>query len=530
MAAAIAQQLKFAWNLGLMCLIHTPPLSSAACFQPLSRASMSAGGLEAAAASGGGDDEGGLRHHKQQQHDADIKDEILAHLRLVGGLEARGAGCGGVVQTARCTHKRCSLDTPKSRLWMRAAPDQQIALPLSHDMLPFLYKTYAECFTKQLLVVTYDCLLTFIMLFLQAAAFRPRARDSPNSSLPHPCTPPAAGPAAPGPSAAAASSAAAVASAAAGPPAAPATGGAGEAMPHGVSLVDWVGKYIGAQPVSAAPTGSSVEEIDTDKARLQLLCGGVLGEAAAAAGPPASSSVSAAADGSGPGKAAGNSPQSKPAAAAGAAGEEAAGTATPTAAAAVPPSPKAMSKSAQLYQQLLLRSHGSAAGSSPKGSSGGGSSSAGRSRQGSKGGGSSSQSQPGGGAHQARGARSPVKARASISAGNEQQQQQVLAAGEPVGAAICNYMVSLSCCSECTCSCDLQCKGAVVAYLCAWAACMSSPLCWLFCHSLIESIKLTASIPVCSPCCHACRCCSAAVSVARQAMAGAAAARGSDRA
>ncbi|WIA08827.1 hypothetical protein OEZ85_008249 [Tetradesmus obliquus] len=188
--------------------------------EPLSRASMSAGGLEAAAASGGGDDEGGLRQHRQQQHDADIKDEILAHLRL-------------------------------------------------------------------------------------AAAFRPRARDSPNSSLAHPCTPPAAAPAAPGPSAATAdSSAAAVAGAAASPPAAPATGGAGEAMPHGVSLVDWVGKYIGAQPVSAAPTSSSVEEIDQGEARLQLLCGGVLALLAGGAdgsssfaSPPGCSSFSLASPG-----------------------------------------------------------------------------------------------------------------------------------------------------------------------------------------------------------------------------------------
>jgi hypothetical protein len=48
---------------------------------------MSAGGVEgAAAATGGGtvDQEAGLKPNRQQQQlDSDIKDEILAHLRLV---------------------------------------------------------------------------------------------------------------------------------------------------------------------------------------------------------------------------------------------------------------------------------------------------------------------------------------------------------------------------------------------------------------------------------------------------------------
>jgi hypothetical protein len=81
-------------------MVQTPtclcPLLVCAFLQPLSRASVSAGGLEAAAAAGVVDEEGAGKHHKQQQHDADIKDEILAHLRLVRAPYSYSAVCSAV--------------------------------------------------------------------------------------------------------------------------------------------------------------------------------------------------------------------------------------------------------------------------------------------------------------------------------------------------------------------------------------------------------------------------------------------------
>jgi hypothetical protein len=59
---------------------------------------MSAGSVEfaAAAASGeAGDEEAGVKPSRQQQQlDSDIKEEILAHLRLVSGTGAVARGAG----------------------------------------------------------------------------------------------------------------------------------------------------------------------------------------------------------------------------------------------------------------------------------------------------------------------------------------------------------------------------------------------------------------------------------------------------
>jgi hypothetical protein len=65
---------------------------------------MSAGGVElagATASGGAADEEAGVKpNRRQQQLDSDIKEEILAHLRLVSGTAEQRKGQVGLLATA----------------------------------------------------------------------------------------------------------------------------------------------------------------------------------------------------------------------------------------------------------------------------------------------------------------------------------------------------------------------------------------------------------------------------------------------